>query len=159
VSATREQILDALLVLLTSAAPSPFATAERRWTPWPDDKELPVAQPAIFLLCPGNTYVPGANTPPRRMLNCEAWVFAKPPAATTQPGDVSKASPGEKFCNDLLDAIDAMLDAGTDPTRGRITLSGRVNKVEISGEVRMVSGDLDPDGQCFMAIPINVLVP
>jgi hypothetical protein len=156
--ATREQILDALLILLTSVAPTPFRTARRQWAPWPEDQPFPVEQPAIFLLCPSNQYTQGGGGP-KRILNCEAWVFAKPPLASTQPGDVNRTAPGERYLNDLLDSLDAAFDSSLDPIRGRSTLGNRVHRVWIEGTVQIEPGDLQNDGQCFMAVPINVLLP
>jgi hypothetical protein len=153
---SRETIMNALLIALSGV--TQFATVRRHMVPWPDNEPFPDPQPALYLNKPEERYIQGSNTPRKLILDCEAWVFAKIPALDpAQPGDVNRALAGETILNGYMDAIDVVFK--DDPIRGRPTLGGLVSHCWIEGTVRMVSGDVDPNGQAFMSVPIHILVP
>jgi hypothetical protein len=60
--------------------------------------------------------------------------------------------------NPLLDAVEAALypDNIVDQT---LRLGNLVYRAWIEGETVKIIGDVNPDGQCFAAVPVKLLVP
>jgi hypothetical protein len=139
---TRESIIDALFALLM-ANPDTFATSGRRLKLWTQVTE----QPALFLRHDYDE-VPTHPTgiPPRIVVACEAWVYAR----CEDPDDIP-----EVVLNNLLDSIEISLRPA--PGFERQTLGGLVHHCWLEGRIDIHPGDLD--GQAIAVVPIKMLVP
>jgi hypothetical protein len=166
-STTREQAWQALFDRLAGATTklpngqvvSTWATASRRVKLMPDNTiDSTFDQPAMFLL-EGNekTTQSGRGTPSIRHWNGMVWIFAKVPDGT-RPGVQDFNTPGASVLNPLLDAVEAALypDNIVDQT---LRLGNLVYRAWIEGETVKIIGDVNPDGQCFAAVPVKLLVP
>ncbi len=157
---TREAVMTALLASVAQAAG--FATVSRHIVMVPDAPTptvaVPPAQPALYLVESHETTIRhGLGVPPVRTWYVELWVWCKCPTGSTLgvPDDVT---PGATVINSLIDAIEATLAPDNIGTN-ECTLGGLVYMVHIEGTTVKVSGDANPDGQCFAAIPLSIIVP
>ena len=75
-------------------------------------------------------------------------------------GDVGPAANSipETALNNAMEALEAAL-AIDDFARQTCTLGGLVYSVRIEGTTIKVSGDTNPTGQCFAAVPLTIVVP
>jgi hypothetical protein len=162
---TREQVLTALLAYAASAAlnqSSAFATVSRHiqlvpGAPTPT-VETPIAQPALYLVeSHEHTENPGLGIPPIRKWFVEFWIWCKNPLGAT-PGVPDDVTPGMSVINPLIDMIEQAIKPDNFVTN-EFTLGGLVYAIRIEGTTVKVSGDVNPDGQCFAAIPLTILVP
>jgi hypothetical protein len=133
----REDVFKALETIL-EAVPG-VRTFGRRLVPWADVP--PSDQPALFMLCAGQTVtVDGRGVPPKRSLPVELYLY-------NQNDDPAQQ-------NDLLDAIEAALEPRGEET---LTLGGLVSHCRIEGEIETDEGLLD--SQAVAIIPVSILVP
>lgn len=158
---TREAVMTALLAKVATAAP--FHTVSRfieliPGAPTPQ-VATPPAQPAIYLLEDHEmTENKGRGTPGVRTWYVILWVYCQSARSSTTPGISDGVTPGATAINTLIEAIEATL-APDNAGRQELTLGGLVQYCRIEGQTVKVSGDLNPDGQCFAAIPLKILVP
>jgi hypothetical protein len=133
----REDVFKALEKLL-EAVPG-IRTFGRRLVPWADVP--PSEQPALFMLCAGQTVtVEGCGMPPKRSLPVTLYLYNQ------------NEDPAQQ--NDLLDAIEAALEPRGEET---VTLGGLVSHCRIEGEIETDEGLLDT--QAVAIIPVSILVP
>jgi hypothetical protein len=119
---------------------------------------IPLNQPAMEILEDGETTNQrGRGLPPIHILHAIICVWARVPDGLT-PGVPDGVTPGASILNPLIDAIEARLapDGGTENVLG---LAGKVSHAWIEGETVLVPGDQNPEGQCFAAIPVRIMVP
>lgn len=164
---TRELVWQALFDWLATATITnddgqvvpAFATTGRRLRLQPDNTpSTAFDQPAMFLVEGDETTVQGGRgSPDKRTWRGMVWIFAKVPDGV-RPGEQDFTTPGASVINPLIDAIEAAMGPD-DVTQNVLTLGGLVSHAWIAGNTIKVPGDLNPDGQCFAAIPINILVP
>lgn len=157
---TRETVMQALFALVSGAAD--FQTKSRNIKLTPDNTpEIPVLQPAIFMLEDAeHTVIGGRGQPAKRTWNVHLFIYAKIPDGLT-PGIPDGVTPGASVINPLIDAIEIALapSSGIDKAMNVQTLGGLVSHCWIEGETIKVPGDRNPDGQCYAAIPLKILVP
>jgi hypothetical protein len=157
---TREQVMTALLALAGGAAG--FKTVSRHielvpGAPTPQ-VAVPIAQPALYLVeTHEQTLRQGTGEPPIRTWYVELWIWCKNPAGMTL-GVPDDATPGASVINPLIETIEAAL-APDNLARNECTLGGLVYFARIEGITAKVSGDTNPEGQCFAAIPLTIMVP
>ena len=158
---TRESILNALAAKL--AAVAAFQTVSRKLDFDPaqgptGQPGVPAAQPALYLLEDYETASHAGHGPStKRTLFVRLLVWAKIPAGST-PGVQDGVTFGASLINNLIEAIEAVF-APDNAALGVCTLSGLVQRAWIEGAIVKVTGDLNPDGQCFAAIPVSILIP
>ena len=85
------------------------------------------------------------------------WIYCKSPGGGT-PGVSDGVTPGATAINNLIESVEASLSIDN-RTVMECTLGGLVQYCRIEGQTIKVSGDMNPDGQCFAAIPVKILVP
>lgn len=153
----RELVWTALFNLLSPL--SSFSTTSRRVQLAQDGTPLvPIDQPALFLVEGHETTINDRRgVPPKHLLQAGIWIWAKIPDGL-RAGQPDQTTPGATVLNPLLDAVETAL-APDDVTQNVLTLGGLVSHCWIEGETVKVVGDLNPDGQCFAAMPIRILVP
>ena len=165
---TRELVWQALFDVIaaatvldeTGAAVPAFAKTSRRLQLMPDNTaQVPFDQPAMFLVegDEETQWKGNRGQPLLRTWRGMIWVFAKVPDGV-RPGSPDFVTPGATVINVLIDAIEAAMGPD-DVGLNLLTLGGLVSRVEIGGTTIKVPGDLNPEGQCFAAIPINIVVP
>lgn len=158
---TRETVMTALLAKVATAAA--FQTVSRfialvPGAPTPQ-VATPPAQPAVYLLEDHEmTENKGRGTPPVRSWYVVLWVYCQSARSSTTPGISDGVTPGATEINTLIEAIEGVFVADNRQT-GELTLGGLVQYCRIEGQTVKVTGDLNPDGQCFAAIPVKILVP
>lgn len=144
--ATREQIVQALFVLLQSSGY--FVSAGRRNR---DPEGLdPLVTPALFLLEDTDKWDRGQgyNQFAKREMKLYAIVYS-------DVGADDSAVPST-IINGALDAIEAKLQPD-DVVNGTLTLGGLVQSVTIDGESQRSSGDTT--GKALAVVPIRILFP
>lgn len=144
-AASREQIMQALLLRLQQAYP--FAVVGRR-NPRPDNIAEP-NEPALFLLKHHEFHkIVSPNMPPKRSMTVMAMVYFD---ASNDPNAVPDA-----LINDMTDAIDQALRPDN-VIHGRCTLGGLCESVQISGQTTNAPGD--KTGKALAIIPIEITLP
>jgi hypothetical protein len=157
---TRESVMTALLALAATA--TSFATVTRQivlipGAPTPS-VATPPAQPALLLLEDHEmTARPNHGGPPKRTWFVQLWLWCQIPDGAT-PGVPDGATLGATLINNLIEAVETAL-APDNAQLGVLTLGGLVQRCWIEGATIKISGDADPNGQCFAIIPISILVP
>jgi hypothetical protein len=159
---TREQVMSALLTALGAAAG--FATVSRHievieggpgTTP---TVATPPAQPGLYLFEDHEETIYNAEgSPPSRTWFVELWLWCKSPVGATL-GVPDMTTPGVSVINPLIEAIEAAFKPD-DFRTNRYTIGGLVQYARIQGTTVKISGDANPDGQNFAAIPVRILVP
>lgn len=141
---TREQAMDALLALLSTAGT--FSAIGRRNR---DPQGIAaVGAPALILVEHSESYrVQSTIVPPIRYLLVRAIIYS-------DVGNDDNAIPASAI-NNLLDAIDVKLLP--DSPMGKCTLGGLVQSVVIDGEVIKAPGDIT--GKSLAILPIKILLP
>ena len=153
---TREQIRQAFFAAVSSAAGFAY-TSRRMILAAENTPAVPINQPALEVLETGETTQQrGRGLPPVHIFHATLWVWAKIPSGTV-PNVPDGVTPGASVINPLIDAIEAAL--ASSPATGVLTLGEMVSHAWIEGETVIVPGDQNPDGQCFAAIPIKIMVP
>lgn len=159
---TREAVMTALLAKLATINP-PFASISRRIVLDPDkgptaSVATPVEQPALCMIEDDETTThTGHMAPAKRTWRVVLFVWCKIPEGST-PGVPDGVTPGASVINALIESIEGAL-APDNIVQGTYTIGGLVNRCWIDGSTQKVSGDLNPSGQCFAAIPLSILVP
>jgi len=144
-SATREQILDALLAALSACAPFKL-TSRRDRAP---ESIGPDQSPALFLLETGERYErPTPINPPKRTLLVDAVFYND---AGADPNAIPLA-----VINAALDALDDAL-ASDNALVGRFTIGGRVYSCMIDGAVKKFPGA--KTGKAGAIVPLAILLP
>jgi len=146
---TREQVMDALMALLTAAmvgSGNPCKTSSRHFRLWGNTPKP--ERPALYLkqLKPQLYEANRDGVPPRRTMRVSCFVYTN--CAQDDPTP-------DKQLNDILDAFDAAL--APSPLTQTQTLGNLVVNAKINGEVFMDTGDLDGDG--LLVVPIDILLP
>jgi hypothetical protein len=147
-SATRENVMTALLALITGAY-AWTTPPSRRLKLWADVP--PSTRPAAFLFEGGDERYEWkeTNVNPMRTLAVDLFVYID---AT----DVTQ--PGASQLNAIADALDAALKpSGSDIVLGRNTLGGTCWQCRIDGSIKKTPGDLDGDG--LLWAPIRIIFP
>ena len=157
---TREAVMTALLNVAATA--TDFKTVSRRVALMPGAPTPQVAtppdQPALYLLeSHEETRNSGRGTPAIRTWFVELWLWNKIPVGDTL-GVPDGTTPGATVINELIEAVEATLKPDSSETN-ELTLGGLVQWCRIEGQTVKVPGDINPDGQCFAAIPLKILVP
>ena len=158
---TREAVLTALLTKLSALGA--FQTVSRKLDFDPEQGPTgqpgtPALQPALYLLDDYETAQQSNHgTPTKRTLYQRLLIWARIPQGLT-PGVQDGVTPGSTVINNLLDAVETAL-AADNAVSQTCTLGGLVQRAWIEGTVVKVSGDLNPDGQCFASVPISILIP
>jgi hypothetical protein len=165
---SREAVMTALfnaIVAAVATSPSgPFLTASRyikfdpAQGPTPQ-VATPDAQPALYIIEDDETTEHPEKSPQltRRTWRAMLLIWAKPPLGLT-PGVPDGVTSGATVINNLIDAVETAF-LPDDRMRGCFTLGGLVQRCFIDGHTAKVSGDMNPDGQCFAAVPVSILVP
>jgi hypothetical protein len=151
---TREQVWSAVFALLNRKVAG-VQSFSRKPTQPPDFATAvpPIVQPALFLreMDEKAEQKAGRGAPPNRVWHAVIIVYAQLP---------DRATVGASVFNPILDSIEAALaPSRTDSNVGAQTLGGLVSHCWIEGDVIKETGDLAPDGQGVIAVPIHVLIP
>lgn len=144
-SATREQIMAALLALLQSAYP--FAVVGRRNVS-PDTIAKP-GQPALILL-KQHEFIKNSGLSPLtavRTMNVLACCYFD---ASSDDNAVPDA-----IINDMTEAVDRALRAVDNHMTGCVTLGGKCQSVKIAGQIDNAPGD--QTGKGLAIIPIEIV--
>ena len=143
--ATREQIINALLVRLSASGQ--FKTIGRRNR---NTESIPPHEtPALLLVQHSEKYArPAINLPPKRTISLRAIVYS-------DVGGNENAIPASVI-NNLVDAIDTAM-IPDDPASQRCTLGGLVYSALIEGDVIEAPGDVT--GKGLAIVPIQILIP
>ena len=164
---TYEPIMTALLALLQAKCGGTFQTYKRRFVMWEQlAQQVPaIAQPALFLFDGvglGGGRIKYAQKqrglPPRRTLLRTIVLYAQIPGGGT-PGGPDATTPGGTVLGPLAESVEAALATVDDPVQGTLTLGGLVSHCWIEGDGHWVVGDIDPNGQGMVTIPVNIMVP
>jgi len=158
---TREQAAEALVALLQTLGPGgsgAFATVSRYVrVPQGGSLDTAIAQPALYTVPIGeSTKQQGAGHLRLLTLHYDLYIYAKLPVGST-PGTGDGITSGDQVLNPLIEAIETTIA----PPTGQVgqTLGGVVEYCWIEGETAKAVGEMTPDGQCFCAIPIKILIP
>lgn len=177
--ATREPIMTALLATCATAAN--FQTVTRIVVNDPQfgptvTVATPPAQPALILVedIEHHVHSGGHGPPTKRTMGVMLMIWAlkdRDPGSEDFGADENQdfndsanlsapdyAETGATLVNTLLEAVEAVLVPDNAATQC-FTLGGLVQRCWIEGTVTKVSGDLDPNGQAFLAIPLSILIP
>lgn len=161
--ATREPIMTALLA--ACSAVTNFQTVSRVVVNDPEfaptvTVATPPAQPALILVEDVERHVhSGGHGPPtKRTLGVMLMIWAQKPRDLQNSGPPDQTTPGATLVNTLMEALEAVFVADNAMT-GCFTLGGLVQRCWIEGTVTKISGDLDPNGQAFLAVPVSILIP
>lgn len=160
--ATREPIMTALLAACETA--TKFSTVSRVVVNDPEfaptvTVATPIAQPALILVEDVERHThSGHGAPTKRTLGVMLMIWAQKPRDIQNPAAPDQTTTGATLVNTLLEALEAVFVADNAMT-GCFTLGGLVQRAWIEGTVTKVSGDLDPNGQAFLAVPISILIP
>jgi hypothetical protein len=143
--ATREQVMEALLKLLSGSGS--FKTTGRRLR---NPETIPTEQtPALILIKEKELYVrASASLPPKRILHVSAVVYF-------DVGNDQTAIP-DSVINPLLDGFDTSM-VPDNWGKGTCTLGGLVESARIDGEVELAPGDKTGKGLAF--VPIMIVMP
>jgi hypothetical protein len=166
--ATREAVMTALfnaVVAAVATSPTgPFQTASRfvKFDPAQGATQqvaIPDAQPALYMVEDDETTEHPERSPvlTKRTWRAVLLIWAKIPAGAT-PGVPDGTIAGATVINNLIDAVEGAFVYDNPSTRA-FTLGGLVARCWIDGHTAKVSGDMNPDGQCFAAVPVSILVP
>jgi hypothetical protein len=160
--------------LLGALVPGTFAYFSRRFLPWEQLTKLttaasgPIKQPALFLYSGHGFADSGIDTitqesrgrPAKLLMRRTIVYYAQLPGAGT-PGGIDMTTPFDTVVNPLTKAIEAALaptsinDLGQNvQTLGLATVS----HCWIAGHGFIMSGEIDPNGQGMVTIPIEILV-
>ncbi len=144
-SATREQIMTALLALLQAAYP--FAVVGRR-NVTPDTIAKP-GQPALILLKQHEFIKNGGLSPQTAVRTMHVLACCYFDAS-----DNENAVPDAKI-NEMTEAIDVALRKPDNFMTGCVTLGGKCQSVKISGQIDNAPGD--QTGKGLAIIPIEIV--
>jgi hypothetical protein len=164
-------IAAALLSFLQTQCGATFNYYSRRFMTWENMKEarqagVGISQPALFVyegvgFGGGKiTYTPGGATPYKREMSVDLVVYAQMTGGGT-PAGVNATDVGADVFYPLLESIQAAFDTTELNAYGmpRINLGGVVQHCWIEGDVHLLVGDIDPDGQGMMTVPVKILIP
>ena len=144
-SATREQVMTALLALLQTSAEYKLISRRNR----APATITPALSPALLLLEDAETYVRKSPAqPPVRTLTAKAVIY-------NDVGPNPNAIP-VTIVNQALDALDALL-VPDDRATGRCTLGGLVYSAMLDGDVVKAPGD--QTGVAMAIAPIRIVLP
>ncbi len=144
--ATREQIMQALLLLLQNCGD--FVTVSRRNRS--PESIGPAESPALFLLEDSEIYVrPSQSLPAVRKLKVSAIFY------NSVASDDYNTIPATAV-NNALDQLDIQL-APDSPVYNTFTLGGLVKSVMIDGEIVKSPGDVT--GDSLAVVPIQIEIP
>lgn len=119
----------------------------------------PPDQPALILVEDVERHVhTGHGTPTKRTMGVMLMVWVKKPRSPNSPSAPDQSQTGATIVNMLLTSIEAVF-APDNVMQRTFTLGGLVERCWIEGIITKVSGDLDPDGQAFLAVPVSILIP
>ena len=155
-TATREEIYEALLAQLRTAGDT-FKTYSRRWKSAWDDPAGQIAATPMLIQWEQMEQVSWTNRGVGNImtLSMTLELYAKIPDGMT-PGVPTTLQGGSATLNPLLDAITTAL--APDPETGRQSLGDVVTDCRIDGTITKVLGDEDPSGLCGALIPVSILV-
>lgn len=144
-SATREQVMTALLAVLSATAQYKLVSRRNR----APATITPDLSPALFLFEDAEMYERAApQLPARRTLTAKAIIYNNAgPNPNVVPASVVNAA---------LDALDVALKPDS-PGTGRLTLGGLVYSAMIDGDVVKAPGD--QNGVAIAVVPIKIDLP
>lgn len=168
---TYEPIMNALAALLeASLSPAPFRYVSRRFVTWEtlvnsvQNGAPTFPQPALLLydgigFGGGKTKIEqrGRGVPPVRILFRTIIVYAQLPGGGTPQGP-DDTTPGGTVLGPLSEAIEGVFGQ-FDGQGATLTLGGLVRHCWIEGDSHWLTGDLDPQGQSMMTIPVQIMIP
>ncbi len=166
--ASREDVMNALFTAVVNAVASshsgPFLTTSRfiKFDPAQGPTmtvATPDAQPALYMMEDDETTEHPEKSP---VLTKRTWrvmllIWAKIPAGATL-GVPDGTIAGATVINNLIDVVETAF-APDNAVTGAFTLNGKVSRCWIDGRTVKVSGDMNPSGQCFAAVPVSIMVP
>jgi hypothetical protein len=161
---TYEPIMTALLALLQTNCGATFNTYNRRFVMWENisSAEPAIIQPALFLydgvgLGGGiMKYLErGRGRPPVRVISRTIVVYAQIPGGGT-PGGPDATTAGGTVFGPLAESIE---NAFVPDSEGAVTLKGLVSHCWIEGDSFWVTGDIDPQGQGMLVVPVKIMIP
>ena len=159
-----EPIMAALLQLLETNCGATFNTYSRRFVMWENLVSLtpPVAQPALYLfdgvgLGGGTTKYEqrGRGRPPVRVLTRVIVIYAQLPGGNT-PGGVDSTTPGGTLFAPLAESVE---NAFVPDRENAVTLGGLVSHCWIEGDSLWITGEIDPQGQGMLTVPVKIMLP
>lgn len=143
--ATREQIMTALLAVLSSTGD--FVTISRRNRS--PDSIGPAQSPALFLLDSSEEYErKSPSVWPIRRMKVKAIFY-------NDVGNDQNVIPSTAI-NNILDALDLAFQSDSAST-GRFTLGKLVQSCMIDGEVEKAPGEIT--GKSIAVVPIEIVIP
>jgi len=172
-SVTYEPIMDGILALLQNALmPGTFRYMARGIIPWEQIDQmittnitLPFRQPALFLFDGigyggGKTQFErrGRGMPPKRVLHRTIVIYAQFPGSGTPSGPDGTVPSGGTIFAPLSEAVEAVFNQ-PDFDNAALTLGGLVSHIWIEGESHWLTGEIFPNGQGMMTLPINIVIP
>lgn len=167
--ATREQIMNALFVLIKARCGDTFKYYSRRFMTWEQvvqsyTQGQPILQPALFLY-DGVGFSGGRDqwdvrqrgNPTVVTLYRDVIIYAQLPGGAT-PGGADLTTPGGLVFHPLIEAVEAAL-GNDDTSQNVLSLGGLVSHCWIEGEGLMMSGEIDQvNGQGMYQIPIRIMM-
>lgn len=164
-------IMEALLARLQTKCGTLFATYSRRFVMWEQMAQMTNAgnappQPALYLfdgvMMTGGgriTYERTAKSVPnKRLIERQIVIYAQITGGGTPTGPDATMPGGDVFYP-LQEAIEAAIDPDPSDSFGAQTLGRLVDHCWIQGDGYMFTGDIDPNGQGMLTIPVRILVP
>jgi hypothetical protein len=166
---TYQPIMEAVLAFLQAQCGSTFKYYSRRFMTWEAMKEsrqsgTQILQPALFLYegvgMGGGTinFQQAGRTPAKRIIAGSIVVYAQMTGGDT-PSGIDATTPGANLLYTLLESIEAAFESQDLNQFGIMTLGRLVQYCWIEGDVHLLVGDIDPDGQGMMVIPVKIMVP
>lgn len=167
-TAFRDTVMSALLTHLQTQCGATFATYSRRFVTWEEliqrqGSTFPVAQPALYLfdgvgLGGGETrYEPrGRATPAVVTMDRTIVVYAQIPSG--EVGNPDATTPGGTVFYPLEEAIFSAMEQSDSLQENTLTLGGLVSHCWLEGNGVIVTGELDPQGQGMMTLPVRIML-
>src|SRR6266481_6963406 len=172
-SVTYEPVMNGILTLLQNAlVPSTFRYMARGIIPWEQIDQsisgaitLPFRQPALFLFDGigyggGKTIYEsrGRGMPKIRKLLRTIVVYAQFPGSGTPSGPDGTVPSGGTVFAPLVEAVEGGCNQ-VDFDNAALTLGGLVSHVWLEGESHWLTGEIFPNGQGMLTLPIHIVIP
>ncbi len=164
-------IMEALLARLQTKCGDTFQTYSRRFVMWENMAQMVMngkapVQPALYLfdgvMMTGGGRINFERTaksvPNKRLIERTIVIYAQMPGGGTPDGTDSETPGGDVFYP-LQEAVEAAIEPDPGDSWGALTLGGLCEHCWIQGDGYMFTGDIDPNGQGMLTIPVRILVP
>jgi hypothetical protein len=165
-------IMNALLALLKAGCGTTFNTYSRRFVMWEqlvqdvNSGTSKVKQPALYLfdgmIVPESGIVTYERTarkvPDKREMLRAIVIYAQMPGGGS-PSGADASTPGGDVFYPLIEAVEAAIGIPASDPFGAQTLGGLVSHCWLEGKQYMFTGDIDPNGQGMVILPVKIMIP